>query len=653
MRDKCFEEAAVVLDKCLDEEPKDIQALYLSAVCKRYLRSWNEALDIIRLINATTVGHTRALQEEGHIYKAMGQLNKALHSYSRATHANPSLLASWRGQLEILLLQKREPEALRIKPYLERLMKLPPPLVAVMDLTAQGKYGKAEDLCRQFLKKHAHHVEAMRLLADLGSRLSALDDAEFLLESALLLEPKNSQLRIDYIQILRKRQKFANAVSEAEKLFQDEPEIAQHESLYAITTMQIGDYDTALALFDNILKNIPGEPGSLTSKGHALKTMGETARAIESYKLATKSLVGQGEAWYSLANLKTVKFAEQDVDEMIKSLDGHQLQLKDRIYLQFSLGKAYEDMGDFDRSFHYYEEANRGKQLQSRYKSAQVTRESREEQELFTSSFIKNLEGAGHTASDPIFIVGLPRSGSTLLEQILSSHSLVDGTLELPNVLSLVHKLRRGSRLTGPDHYPAVLADLSPEQYYEFGETYLADTQIHRHGAPYFIDKMPNNFRHIGLIKLILPNAKIIDARRHPMACCFSGYKQFFAEGQEFTYDLSDIGTYYRDYVELMDFWNNSFKGQILHVQYEDVVDDLEKQVRRILEYCGLPFESACLEFYETKRLVRTPSSEQVRQPIYRSGVGQWKNYEDHLEPLKKALGPVLDRYPTTASHRD
>ena len=646
MRDKRFKDAAVVLKKYLNEEPKDIQALYLSAVCSRYLRSWDDALDKIRLINGTTVGHTRALQEEGHIYKAMGQLNKALQSYSRATYANPSLHASWRGQIEILLLQKREAEALRIKPHLERLMKLPPPLVAVMDFTAQGKYGKAEDLCRAFLKEHPHHIDAMRLLADLGSRLSALDDAEFLLESALLLDPGNSQLRIDYIQILRKRQKFANAVSEAKKLFQDEPEIAQHESLYAITTMQIGDFDTAVALFDNILKRIPGEPGTLTSKGHALKTMGETARAIDSYKLATKSQIGQGEAWHSLANLKTVKFAEQDVDEMNKSLEGDQLQLKDRIYLQFSLGKAYEDLQDYDRSFQFYEEANRGKKMQSRYKSAQITQEFRDERELFTSSFIENHDGTGHTATDPIFIVGLPRSGSTLLEQILSSHSLVDGTLELPNLLALVHKLRRGDRLTGPNNYPQVLADLSPEQYYAFGEAYLADTQIHRGGAPYFIDKMPNNFRHIGLIKLILPNAKIIDARRHPMACCFSGYKQFFAEGQEFTYDLTDIGNYYRDYVELMDFWHHSFPGQILDVQYEDVVDDLEKQVRRILEYCGLPFESACLDFHETKRLIRTPSSEQVRQPIYRSGMDQWMNYEHHLEPLKKALGPVLDRYP-------
>ncbi len=650
MRNKRFEDAAVALEKCLDDEPRDIQALYLSAVCLRYLKSLDKALERIRQINATTVGHTRALQEEGHIYKAMGQMNEALQSYSRATHANPSLQASWRGQIEILLRQKREPEALRIKPHLERLIQLSPPLVAVMDLTAQGKYGKAEDLCRRFLKKHPHHVDAMRLLADLGARLSALDDAEFLLESALLLEPRNTQLRIDYIQVLRKRQKFAEALSEAEKLFRDEPEIAQHESLYAITTMQIGDYETAVALFDNILKNIPGEPGTLTSKGHALKTMGETARAIESYKLATKSLIGQGEAWHSLANLKTVKFSEQDVNEMIKSLEGRQLQLKDRIYLQFSLGKAYEDLHDFDRSFQYFEEANSGKKMQSRYKSEQITQEFHDEQELFTPSFIKDHEGVGHAATDPIFIVGLPRSGSTLLEQILSSHSLVDGTLELPNLLSLVHKLRRGDRLTGPNNYPQVLADLSPEQYYAFGEAYLADTQIHRHGAPYFIDKMPNNFRHIGLIKLILPNAKIIDARRHPMACCFSGYKQFFAEGQEFTYDLSDIGNYYRDYVELMDFWHDSYKGQLLHVQYEDVVDDLEKQVRRILEYCGLPFESACLDFYETKRLVRTPSSEQVRQPIYRSGVDQWRNYEKHLEPLQKALGTVLDRYPLTPS---
>ena len=647
MRDKRFDDALVALASIFETQTSSVDAFYYSAVCLRYLSRFDEALEQLKALRKIAPSYGRGLQEEGHIHRAKGNLKQALHLYTRATHANPSLQGSWRGQIEILLKQNREAEALRLKPHLERVLKMPPSLIAAMDHIAQGKLSNAEDLCRDFLKQCPHHVEAMRLLAEVGMKLNILHDAEFLLESALKLEPENDLLRVDFIEALRKRQKIEAAHAEVLTLYKDNPDNVHFESLYAVLCMQMGDYDKALELFDSVLAKIPGDPVTLTSKGHALKTRGNTPEAIASYKKATQSSLAYGEAWHSLANLKTVKFNDDDIGKMLAQLEGDDLKFMDRVYINFSLGKAFEDAEKFDQAFSYYAAGNKAKKAQSRYSAEQMTDEFNQQKQVFSPEFISAAKDSGHSAADPIFVVGLPRAGSTLLEQILSSHSQVDGTLELPNVLSLVNELRRGGNMTGDNLYPSILETLDNSKYREFGETYIADTQVHRQSAPFFIDKMPNNFRHIGLIKLMLPNAKIIDARRHPLGCCFSGYKQLFAEGQAFSYDLADAGTYFRDYESLMDFWQGAFPEQILHVQYEDVVNDFETQVRRILNYCGLPFEEACLSFYKTERAVRTPSSEQVRQPIYRGGIDQWRNFEAYLDPLKEALGPVLDRYPS------
>lgn len=642
---KRFDEALRILEPILETAPENPEALYMSAVCHRYQGDSGAALAVLGRLKSLSPEHGRAYQEEGHNYRDLGRADDALLAYSRACRFNPALDASWRAQLSILSSKGLNAQAEQVRAQLERLKTLPKPLLAATDLIAQGRILKAEDICRQFLRAVPHHVEGMRLLANIGMRLGVLDDAEFLLESAARLEPDNIQVRIDYIQVLRKRQKFERAREQANELLQKAPDNPQFLSLYAIESMQTGDYDTALDVFDDVLAKVPGDPGTLTSKGHAFKTRGDYDAAVEAYRAALAHQSGHGEAYYSLANLKVYSFSDSEVAAMERQVqEGNDLPYMDRVYLHFALGKAFEDAAEFEKSFRCYARGNRLKKAQSRYDADQMTEDLEAQRSVCTADFFAERQGYGHEVPDPVFILGLPRAGSTLLEQILSSHSQVDGTLELPNILSLSQRLRRMGRGEGKRPYPENLAELSQAECAEYGREFIRDTQIHRQGAPFFIDKMPNNFRHIGLIKLILPNAKIIDARRHPMACCFSGYKQLFAEGQEFTYSLEDIGQYYRDYVQLMDHWDEVLPGFVLRVTNEDVVDDLEKEVRRILAFCNLPFQEACLEFHRTKRNIRTPSSEQVRQPVNRSGVEFWRNYEPWLGPIKNALGEDIRR---------
>jgi tetratricopeptide (TPR) repeat protein len=649
---KRFDDALNELTVVLDADPDNMDALYMSAVCHRYNSNFDTALELLERLKTLAPENGRAHQEEGHAYRDMGKPDLALAAYARACRYNPALVASWKGQLNILSISGAQQKAAQVQAQLNALQQLPPPLLAVIDLVSQGRLLKAEDICRQFLQKVPRNVEGMRLLADIGSRLGVLDDAEFLLESALKLEPDNVRAQIDYIQVLRKRQKFAQALEQARRLLATNPENPKFRSLFAIESMQTGDYETALSMFDEILQQLPADPVTLTSKGHAFKTLGQYEDAVETYRAALDNAPHHGEAYYSLANLKVYSFGNDEVAEMEAQETNKNLSHMDRVYLQFALGKAYEDKSEYETSFRHYASGNALKKSLGTYDATKMSEDLKAQQEFCTRELFECRQGTGCEAPDPIFIVGLPRAGSTLLEQILSSHSEVDGTLELPNILSLSQRLRRRGRQDESKPYPDVLNDLSDEELDSFGGEYIKDTLIHRQGAPYFIDKMPNNFRHIGLIQLILPNAKIIDARRLPMSCCFSGFKQLFAEGQEFTYDLTDMGRYYCDYVKLMDHWDEVLPGKVLRVQYEDVVNDIEHEVQRILEFCGLPFENACVSFYETKRSVRTPSSEQVRQPIYTSGLEQWRHFEPWLDDLKSALEPVLSRYPISERQR-
>ncbi len=640
-----FADAEATVTSVLALEPENSDALYLLAVCARYDKRFDDARDALARLKRVAPDFGRAFQEEGHLHREEGAFEKAISAYRRASQANPALEASWRAQEELLRRAGRSQEAAQAKAQAERLAALPRELLAVTNFLHEGKLLKAENLCRHFLQQHPQQVEGMRLLADIGARLGIFDDAEFLLESAIAFEPDNIQLRLDYIQLLRKRQKFQAALDQAKALYGRDPGNPLFQSHYAIENLQTGDFEKALELFDEILEKLPNDPATLTSRGHALKTWGRREDAVQSYRAAVAAKPDQGDAYYALANLKTYEFMDQEVEAMRAQEARSDVAYHDLFHLCFALGKAFEDRGDHDTAFSYYVRGNELKRLKSAYRADDMEKELRAQIETCTPEFFEERSGSGHTAPDPIFIVGLPRAGSTLLEQILASHSQVDGTLELPNILSLSQSLRGGRRDAGASDYPQALHGLSAQKFVAMGEAYIDDTRIHRAGAPFFVDKMPNNFRHIGLIHLILPNAKIIDARREPMACCFSGFKQLFAEGQEFTYGLEEIGRYYRGYVELMRHWDATLPGKVLHVQHEDVIDDLEGEVRRILDFCELPFEDACLGFYKTERSVRTASSEQVRQPINDAGVNQWRRFEPFLEPLKKALGPALTEY--------
>ena len=646
MRAGKFTAALSSLDNVLSRQADHVEALYMRAACQRYQRDYPAALETLKTLKDIAPEFGRAFQEEAHIHRVQGDIPAALRAYHRATQFNPGLLASWRYQAELFRRVGEEDRAAFAEAQGKRLRALPKPLLAATTLLHEGQIARAEDVCRHYLQQHPKDTEGMRLLAEIGERFGALDEAEFLLESAVAFGPNSLDLRLAYVDILRKRQKFDAALEQAKILHDRAPDNPVIKAQLAIQTMQSGDFAGAIKIYDEVISRLPTDPAPWTAKGHAQKTDGQQDAAIRSYKTAAKLQPDYGEAYFALSNLKTYRFDDDEISAMQAQIDGADLSSKDRMLFSFALGKAYEDRKDYERSFGFYDQANAIGRQRSNYKAETMTAEFQAQMDICTSDLFEKAAEGGCTAPDPIFIVGLPRAGSTLLEQIIASHSQVDGTHELSNILSLAHKLRGKNRATERSRYPAILGELTKDQRQKMGEAFIEDTRIHRGDAPFFIDKMPNNFRHIGLIKLILPNAKIIDARRHPMACCFSGFKQHFAEGQEFTYGLQEVGAYYRDYVRLMDHWDAVMPGAVLRVHYEDVVADTEAQVRRILDYLGLPFEQSCVDFHKTKRSVRTASSEQVRRPIYKSGLEQWRHFEPWLGPLKSALGPVLDRYP-------
>ncbi len=611
----------------------------------RLLGQFPYALESVQSLLKQTPRYGRAHQELGYIYLALGHSEDATLAFRQAVEHNPGLLASWQHLRELISVDDRD-FSRRIDTNLHYLESLPPPLRAVVSMRHEQKRKKAEETCRSYLQEHPKDVEGMRLLALIASEQGMLDDAEFMLESAVEFEPTNERVRLSYVDILHKRQKFDKSLVQAELLRESDPENQTYRLAHANQLAGLGEYDQALAVYDDILTRHPestlASPRLWLSRGHALKTHGRAEDAIDSYHHAYALKPDFGDAYWSLANLKTYVFSDQELTRMGELVLDDNVEMDDLAHLHFALGKALEDREEYETSFKHYKKGNEIRKTQTRYDAATMSARLKLQRWVCNEAFFTERKGVGSDAADPIFIVGLPRAGSTLLEQILASHSQVDGTLELHHISSIAQKLDSRRRRRDAPRYPGTLGQLRHETFQTIGEQFISETQVHRGAAPFFIDKMPNNFRHIGLIHLILPNAKIIDARRDPMSCCFSGFKQLFASGQEFTYGLYEIGTYYQDYVELMNHWDTVLPGKVLRVHYDDVVNDLENEVHRILDYCELPFESSCVEFHRNPRAVRTPSSEQVRQPIYRQALEQWKYFEAWLSPLKEALGPAL-----------
>ncbi len=638
-----FQQSVQLCMTVIDADPRNGDALYTVAVAERLQRNFDLALIHIDQLIAIDPGNGRAHQERGHCLRDMDNIGEAFLAYQAAVTHNAALPGSWKMLAEINSAEHRLEAADFAQAQCDYLENLPSELQSVASLIQEGRLVKAENICRHFLQTKGHNVEAMRFLAEIGTKFNSFDEAEFLLESAVVMEPDNAGAHFDFVGVLHKRQKFAQALHQITMLRAKSPDSPQIEMLYANQNLAVGNFDEALAVYRARAEQVPNNPNIHLTLGHALKTTGQQKEAIAAYTKAYSIKPDYGDAYWSLANLKTYKFDDVQIAAMCSHEDTKSTQLTDRYHLCFALGKALEDRGDYGASFTYYERGNRLKREEVGYDWRRISAEMALQIEHCTPELFAKTSGAGCKAADPIFILGLPRAGSTLLEQILSSHSQVEGTMELPNILALAHKLDGRRRIDEEARYPANLSELSHEELNALGDAFIRDTQIQRkQGTPFFIDKMPNNFRHIGLIHMILPNTKIIDARRGAMGCCFSGFKQLFAEGQEFTYGLEEIGRYYKDYVALMDHWDTLLPDKILRVHYEDVVADIESQVRRLLDFCGLPFEEACINFHQTDRAVRTASSEQVRQPIFKSGVDQWENFSLYLDPLRDILGPEL-----------
>jgi Tfp pilus assembly protein PilF len=503
----------------------------------------------------------------------------------------------------------------------------------------------------QLLKAHLHEkptdVPAIRMLAEVAMRLGRNEDARHLLERALELAPGFMPARYQLAMLLHRRNEPAEALAEVEKLLAAEPRNPGYRNLAAVILSRVGEFERSSRLYAELVKEYPKNSKVWLSYGHVLKTEGRTDESIAAYRRAITQQPSFGEAYWSLANLKTFRFTATDLAAMRAGIKDPSVDEADRVHLHFALGKALEDAGEHDASFEHYAIGNALHRARHPYDAEQNNARLRHLASVFTPEFFAARAGSGDPSGHPIFIVGMPRSGSTLLEQILSSHSAVEGTTELPELITMARELRALADSGDIGSYADVLATLSPESLRELGARYLERTRVHRKtDRPFFIDKMPNNFLHVGMIHLALPNAKIIDARRHPMACCFSNFKQHYARGQNFSYSLADMGGFYRDYVDLMAHFDAVLPGRIHRVFYERVVEDTEAEIRRVLAYCGLPFEAECLRFFENERPVRTASSEQVRQPIYRDGVEQWRQYERWLDPLKVALEPALSGYP-------
>ena len=645
LRQRRFAEALAAAQALLAESPAQRDALLSAAIAQRFLGQIPAALETLAALERHHRHFSRLYEERGRCHVALREAAPAIEAFLQAVHLNHALPGAW-GMLEGLYrMQGDARNAATAASEVATLRALPQEIVVATGLFMDGELEAAETLIRSYLLKNGDHIEAMRLLARLGIARKVYFDAQVLLAAVLERAPDYRIARQEYAFVLIELHRHQEARRELEQLMGDEPQNRALKSLYAAASAGLGEHQRAIDLYRELLVGTAADADTHLSIAHALKTLGESQAAIGAYRRAADCRTDFGDAYWSLANLKTYRFTPQELTRMRSALAAPSTALEDRYHLCFALGKACEDLGDFAQSFHHYRLGNELKRPECRYRPELIEGNTAQQIAVCTAEFFAHRASWGNASPDPIFIIGLPRSGSTLIEQILASHSQVEGTQELPNVQQIVSRLRGFGPEGDEPRYPRILTTLAAEEFAKLGDEYLAETRVYRSGKAFFIDKMPNNFRHVGLIHLMLPGARIIDARREPMACCFSNFKQLFANGQEFTYSIEEIARYYRTYLELMRHWDRVLPGRVLRVYHEDVVEDLEGSVRRVLDFCGLEFEPQCVAFHENRRSVRTASSEQVRQGIYREGLEQWKNFAPWLEPLHSALGDALRTY--------
>ena len=640
--------------KLLSSHPANRDLLLMATHSLRMLQRTDEALAMANRLAEHHPHFSQMFLERGLCHVARRDAPNAIADLRNAVALNPSLPLAWRMLDGLWRMTGDLANADVAARHVAHLASIPPPVVRAKILYGDGEIDRAEMMVREFLLGVGDHPEAMRLLAQIGFARNVLDDAELLYAGVLAMVPDHHEARSEYVQTLIARHKFPQAREALAPLLAMAPNDPAHRTQYATIIVGLGEFDAVIPVYRDLLAEIRDSDGDAALRradlnlwlGHALKTIGQTDAAIAAYRAATEARPDFGDAWWSLANLKTYRFPAEAIAIMRDRLDNPQTAPVDRIHLAFALGKALEDQGDHEGSWQAYTLGNDLHRVSNSYHPKVFENNTREQKRVCTPAFFAERADWGVTAPDPIFVLGLPRSGSTLIEQILASHSMVEGTQELPDIQRIVHELQGREMDFDNPRYPDVLQSLDAATIRRFGEQYMADTLPHRSlGRPFFIDKMPNNFRHIGLIHLILPNATIIDARRNPMDCCFSNLKQLFAQGQEFTYGIENIARYYRTYLDLMRHWDAALPGRVLRLINEDLIDDPEGQIRRLLDHCKLPFEESCLNFHETQRSVRTPSSEQVRRPVSRAGVDQWKPYAQWLEPLREALGDALENW--------
>lgn len=632
-------------------EHHDRDALLGEARDLRVRQRVPEALAALARLERTHPRFSRLHQERGHCHALLGNGPAAIEALGEAVRLNPTLPASWDMLEQLHRLQGDVDRAATAAQHLATLKRLPQAVVVANSLYADGDLAPAEEVIRDYLRLDGGNVGALRLLARIRKDRDALDEAEALLRSVLDRAPDYHAARLDYAMVLLQGRKHQEARAEAERLLAQDPDNREYLKQYGAACVGLGDHEPVIDLYGRLLagpvQSAAEEADLRLWRANALKVAGRSAEAIADYHASLAARPENGVAWFGLANLKTYRFSDDEIARIRAAASRADIQDMDRIYLSFALGKALEDRGDYEASWRCYEDGNRLRRASARHRPEAAEACAGRLKQVFTAAFFAERAGWGAADPAPIFVLGLPRSGSTLVEQILASHAQVEGTQELTEIDRYTAELCGRDPDCGLPLRPEALLDLTADQARSLGERFLAETRVYRRlGRPFFIDKMPNNFWRIGLIRLILPQARIIDVRREPMACCFSNLKQLFGTtNQEFTYGVDDIARYYRVYLDLMRHWDEVLPGKVLRVSYEDLVDDLERGVRRMLDHCGLPFEPACLAFHETRRSVRTPSAEQVRQPIGREGLDQWRRYAPWLGGLREALGEAVTGY--------